>query len=318
MRNGFDAIENGSYPEAIKIARSLIKQRHSSGFEILGLALQRQGKITHAIGALEDGTRKAGGVWILWKLLADCYSDAKRYSDAENAYQRANACSGADRDLINLNRGIALRRRGDLRASKDAFRTVAGEKSRLLALTNLIEIAIEERAMDSALDFALQLEPSIKNAARFYSGEWLSRILSTCASGLMHSSVHKTKAKKFAMAAVDSDPSNSDALRIIRELENRPAIHAMGFRFLVEGVWPQTIGRGKIPPGFFRNCSVVAANQKTAQRYMTKLFPKPIQSTLRVCETAQYPPTSIDFEGVYALSGYSLYPRRRRGRGAAS
>jgi tetratricopeptide (TPR) repeat protein len=224
MRNGFACLDEHEYSDALKIGRKLKRIRHSSAFEILALAHLRSGQLPKAIAILEEGVAKAGRVWVLWELLGNCYSDARRFGKAEKAYQCAFAQEGCDRDVVNLNRAIAFGRRGKFAEAKIALKPVHSARLRRRADACRIRIALQLGELRSAQRLASRLCRQHAAPSETYDPENESEILLTCALALKNGPKTKSKALRLAFEAVEIKPDNGEALAVIREIQHREAV----------------------------------------------------------------------------------------------
>jgi tetratricopeptide (TPR) repeat protein len=108
-----ELVDQGSYDEALEIARKLRKLRYSGAYEIEGLAYSGLDRNEDAVRVLREGVEVAPGVWLNWMLLGSCLSNLGRYDEALLAYDRAAACEHADPSAIALNRAIVAGRQKD-------------------------------------------------------------------------------------------------------------------------------------------------------------------------------------------------------------
>lgn len=307
MNAGFAALTEENYDDAIRIGRQLIAMHHSSGFEIAGLAYQRQGKISEALELLEEGVNKAAPVWVLWKLLGDSYSDAERFEDAENAYQTALTKNKADADLIHLNRGIAFHRQEKWDDAENALFPVKSKGLRRRALAELIHIAANAGKPAVAAERALALINQRPCEGEETSSHETSSVLSAVALGLLHGK-DLVRAKEYALLAAELNPANSEALWIVRKIHGKPARNAVGFALILNGVLDEDVNDKKKPP-FLRTIQVAAPDIDSALDYAREFFPENLRQTLRVDEVNEFDASEIQLEGVHSVSGYFIYPR---------
>jgi tetratricopeptide (TPR) repeat protein len=312
MQKSFSLLDEHRYADALKVGRTLKKLRHSSAFEILALAYLGSNKLSRAIAVLEEGVTKAGRVWILWELLGNCYSDAGRFGKAEKAYAEALTREGCDTDVVHLNRAIAFNRGGNFAEAKLALRHVKCPRLVRRADACRIRNALHLGEFLSARRLALRLCRR-HLVAENYDSESESELFVACALALKGHTKTKGKALRLAFKAVELQPTNLEALVVIREIQRRETSDLHLFRLMIHGFWNSPIGKSRVPPGFFRTLEIAATDQQAAFRYGRPFFPKAIRETLSIeeCRTLRsFKPT---VEGVYFLSGYSFYPRRRKG-----
>jgi tetratricopeptide (TPR) repeat protein len=307
MRTGFAAVKEENYKEAVKIGGKLIGRRHSSGFEIAGMAHQRQGEIESAIKLLEEGVSVASPVWVLWKLLGDCYSDADRFVDAEKAYITALTKDQADIELIELNRGIAFSRQGKWEEAEKALHRVIANRMRRRAEAELIHVAIDSGKIQVAAKRARELAEQEAFPEENYDRRTSSYISSSIAWGLFHGKDFE-RAKEYGLLAAELHPANSNSLRVIREVHGNRAHDATGYKLILNGELDIEV-EGEIPAPFMRTLEVVAQDIDTALDYAREFFPESIRELLKVEEVSEFDVAKAEFEGVYFVSGYCFYPR---------
>jgi tetratricopeptide (TPR) repeat protein len=306
MSAGYEALESENYADAINFGEELIERRHSSGFEIAALAYQREGEIGKAIELLEEGVKQAASVWVLWKLLGDCYSYAGRLDDAEKAYQAALARNQPDVDLIHLNRGIAFQRQEKWADAENAFFRVKAKKLRRRALAELIRIAANSGNSALAAERATALMNQQASDEEDLDRRGSSSILSAVALGLFHGKDF-VRAKEYALLAAELNPSNSESLWIIREAHGNRARNAIGYTFILQGELDDDADQGKHP--FMRTLQIVAQDVDAALNYAREFFSETVCESLRVEEVNEFDASEYEFEGVYFVSGYITYPR---------
>jgi tetratricopeptide (TPR) repeat protein len=310
MEKAFSLLDAGELKGAEKIGRELKKLRHSSAFEILALAYLRQQKPAKAVNVLEEGTRKAGKVWLLWELLGNCYSDLGRFRDAETAYQRALQQKGCDPSVVHLNRAIAFERNGRSDAANLAVRQVKSKNLRRRADAIRIRLALVDGKKRTAKQLASRTARRRPNAEERYDRETESAILLSCALAFQKSPAERKQLIRLAVRAVDLNPNNTEALALIREARARKARHSRQYALFIHGRWNTPLSKAKAPPGFFRTIRVVAPTEKIAFQYAKQFFPTPVRKMIGVEKYSFTDGDDLNFEGVYYLSGYSFYDRR--------
>lgn len=311
MKEGFSLIDAGLSEEAVRVGRQLKKLRHSSAFEIMALGHLQEGKVSKAIAVLEQGVREAQRVWVLWELLGNCYSDAERFHDAELAYQEALLREGCDNAVVHLNRAIAFGRAGKPAEATAAIRRV--KSPHLLRRAEACRIRIELRRGNKrmARRLALRLCRRPPAVGECYDRKDRSEIFLACALALKENGQTLGKARRIAFRAVEQDPSNREALEVIRESNRRKGRPKL-YQIVFKGTWDVPIGRSRMPPGFFRSCRVAASSEKAAFQHGRLFFPTSVRKSLGVEESKVIRNGRPLLEGVYFLSGYCFYPRRKR------
>jgi tetratricopeptide (TPR) repeat protein len=124
MSEAFEAMNLGKPEAALKIAKKLRRMRYSGCFEIQALAYADLGDPSKAISVLREGTTKCPGVWLLWQLLGNKLSDAGRFEEAFEAYERGLSTGEPNFESLNLNYAIALLRSGQAIQARDRVRPI--------------------------------------------------------------------------------------------------------------------------------------------------------------------------------------------------
>jgi len=312
-QKAYGCLDAGRHAAALKLGRELKKLGEASAFEILALAYERSGKLPRAIAVLEEGVAKAADIWMLWELLGNFYSDAERYAEAEEAYQRALQLEGCDRDVVQLNRAIAFNRADKNAEAGSALRLVRSPSLRRWAEACRIRVALALGDIKSARRRALRLARWRPTPLEqyLYDGGSGSDLWLACAQALRSGQRHKGLAMRLALRAVEAQSSNAAALALIRELGNRPGTSRGVFRLLIHGVWNAPLKSGEGPPGFYRILEVAAASEASAFRYAKAFFPSSVRQSLSVEAGRQIGSQRKPLEGVYYVSGYTFHPQRR-------
>ncbi|HEX5221321.1 MAG TPA: tetratricopeptide repeat protein [Verrucomicrobiae bacterium] len=312
MQKGFSLLDEYCYEEALKVGQKLKKLRHSSAFEILALAHLRSDRLSKAIAVLEEGVAKAGRIWVLWELLGNCYSDAGRYAKAEKAYQKALRLDNCDHEAVHLNRAIAFNRAAKYLEAKSALRFVKSPRLNRRADSCRIRTALKLGNVRAARQLAARLSRIRPSCHEDYDRDSESEILLSCALALKGDPRAKTKALRFAFRAVETRPDNAEALALIREISHRKIAPLFLFSLLIHGVWHSPVGKSTFPPGFLRTLEVAAATERFAFQYAKEFFPPEVRKSLSIEETKTLDSHKLTLGGVYFLSGYIFYPRRRK------
>src|SRR5947209_13873499 len=230
MQWGFSLLGQHRYADAQKVGQKLKRLRHSAAFEILALAYLHSDKLSKAIAILEEGVTKAGPVWVLWELLGNCYSDARRFAKAENAYAEALAREGCDRDVIHLNRAIAFNRKQMYAKAQLPLRLVKSPRLYRRAEACRVRNSLKLGEARVAHRLALSLCGCRTTAAENYDMESKSEILLACAQALKDSPRTKDKALRLAFKALQLRPNNDEPLKVIRDIQGRNATSRHIFR----------------------------------------------------------------------------------------
>jgi Flp pilus assembly protein TadD len=309
MQQAFSLIEEKKFKEAKKIGKELKRLRHSSAFEILALVYLRQEKMPEAVAVLEEGTSKAGRVWLLWELLGNCYSDLGRFRDAENAYQRALQQESCDPSVVHLNRAIAFERNGRIDDANAAMRQVKSSELEARANAVRIRLALAGGKIRTAQRIALKIARSGRNPEGMYDKENKSAIMLSCALAFRETPEGRKRALRFAYRAVDFSPANTEALALIRELRGSKSRLPRLHRLLIHGDWSSPLTASELPLSFYRSIQVVAPTDATAFEYVNKFFPTSVRKTLKIEEHTSTNTSDLVLDGVYYLSGYAFYEK---------
>jgi Tetratricopeptide repeat. len=305
---GFWFLRSNHYADALAVGRRLNRLRHSSAFEIMALAHLGLHRLSKAIAVLEEGVAKAGRVWLLWELLGNCYSDAGRYKNAERAYQQALLREHCDANVIHLNRAIAFNRADEPQKAWMAIQKVESPRLARQADPVRIRIQLALGKKRSASELALNLSRR-RLPVEDLDSRNESFLLATCAQALNNVGKRR-KARSLAFRAVGFNPDNTEALSLIRDMDNKRSPGTSLYQLLIRGIWNEPFGKSKVPPGFFRSCQVAAPDESTAFQLAKRFFPPEVRSSLAVEECKTISSKDTKLHGVYFLSGLMLYRRR--------
>jgi len=125
---------------------------------------------------------------------------------------------------------------------------------------------------------------------------------------------HKTRSKalRLAFRAVEESLDNAQALALIRELLPAGVARPRFFRLLIHGIWDAPLENWRVPPGFFRTVEVAASSPQAELDYAKPFFPKAARSSLALEEIKVLRRPALIEEGVYFLSAFHLYPRKKK------
>src|SRR5262245_15132035 len=110
-QKGKTLLAEGSYREALGVARELEEKRYSGAFDLAAQAHAALGELPQAIEVLERGVAAAPDVWLNWQLLGNLRSDAGKFDEAAEAYERALGCEAVWASAVRLNQAILAERR---------------------------------------------------------------------------------------------------------------------------------------------------------------------------------------------------------------
>ena len=272
----------------------------------MALGFREQGKLRKAITVLEDGTERAPAVWVLWKLLGDSNSDAGRYVEAENAYQTALRLDGCDFSLVHLNRAIAFKRRGNFSEAKDTLKRIKSASLLQYAHALKTQWHVQAGEIENAVRSAKKLALGWSESDSILNEEIELNVRLACAEAFSLRTREADCAIVFAKSALKIDPTNQEAFAVLRAVRARKSPDARRYTLVLEGKWDSK-------SGFFRNCQVIARNEILAFEYASDLETPSRRSSLVIesmrCEKKKRPD---ELEGVYWMSGYMLYPLRKK------
>ncbi len=308
MKKAFDYIDSHQLNKAAKIGRKLLDINFSGGFEILALLELENRKTKKAIKILEEGVKKAPNVWILWQLLGNSYSDEKEPEKAQNAYSMALKCPDNDSSSIYLNIAIALSREGKHEQSLEACKNIKSKKMFLkriaLEMSQLNQLGRYDKCILNGEKQIGKIQDGLGTEEEFN----LSNIYSYLASAYWSKCKNTVKSSEFVFKAIELNKTNSDAMWLLREIENNRSADSKYLRIVVEG---KAIGM-KIEDsdniGFFTSYDVVAKDEDEALSYIKRFEPKDVRDTLRISKCKVREKKTRDPKGVYYCnSGYTYF-----------
>ncbi len=306
MRDGYDALNRNEHARALKIGRRLRRLHHSSGFEIIALAWLAQDKPAKAITVLEEGVQKAPLVWLLWQLLANCYSDEERFGEAHVCYERALTCPGVDCDSVHLNVSIALTREGRFDEALPAVDGIKGEALQPAATAQKLLLLNKLGRNAEALAVGTLVQ----------EGTWRETDASSLAGCLAQLGVAHWKgrrdrdaASRHAWRAIEIEKRQETAAWLVREIMDKRSKTAQYLRVIVCGRWHEPIEGEDDPPGFFVNYDVVADDEREALEFIRPFEPVPVRESLTVDDVSILEDAPDQRKGVYrVLTGYLFFP----------
>jgi tetratricopeptide (TPR) repeat protein len=312
MSEAFEALDLGKPEAALKIAKKLGRMRYSGCFEIQALAYADLGEPSKAISVLREGTDKCPGVWSLWQLLGNKLSDAGRFEEAFEAYEKSLRTDNRSLESLSVNYAIALLRSGQAIEARERIRPIL-EASRFQKLGGSLRariLAVELEALrkldkrDSAVAFfeAIGDENFGDDAGAEPSMLWSEYARSLFEIGRYHD------AERAAVRSVRFNVRHEGALSYLREIRRKPASSQTNhYQLVVEGDWSNPSDNvDEKSTGFFVSYSVCADSEEEAFRFVTELQPDEAKN-LRISE-AKLANRVTEPKGVYSASGYIFYP----------
>jgi Flp pilus assembly protein TadD len=325
MGEAFDCLRAGDLDGAVALGEQLRAMRHSSCFEILGLAHAAHGDLAAAIAALEEGVRTVPSIWVLWQLLGNYYSHAGRFDDCQKAYAQALRCPGVDASSIHLNFAVALtseERYGDallhLAKVDSEPLLLAARAQRVVAL-----IATERygEAIEAA-QAALALRPpetsfrylNIHSAYADVNQQSVARLYGLLGVATWFARHDAEAALDCAWNALDVLRGQPDALWLIREIEGRVSPSACFHRLLLKGQLREAVEAFPEGARFLIAYIVAADSVEEAFELAKRLEPEELRASLSIDECEPGEKCADDPTGVYSVSGYLLFPAEDEGK----
>lgn len=319
MERGFEQIQNYEYSNAVRTGKRLVKLRHTSGFEILGLAYAALDKPKKAIRILEKGLKTAADVWLLWQLLGNYYSDAQRYDEALTAYERAANCRNCDVKSLRLNRALVLSRQNRnpealLLLRKNRGLRLVDFRTRSLEALLLHEMGKNARALRIAETAFHRLRQKDEEFL-WRNNEETALIFSQLGKVFWESGPQKQRAIECVQQSLDFNRSEKNALTLLRNINALYSPKSKYFRLLVEGEWfePLENAKGKLmSAGFMASYDVVAENREEALSLLSELEPEQVRASLKINESEVLEKRPQDPKGVYRMTGRGFYPLKKK------
>lgn len=291
-----EALESYEYKTALRLGKRLLKARHSYGYEVLARAHAGLDEPEKAIAVLEEGLKKAD-VWPLWHLLGQIVSDEGDHERALACYERALSFQDAHASVIQLNAAIDLGRAG---RHEEALARLALVDDPLYA----IELAIVRARTLNVLG---RHGEALEVARAALANEELERDqradLQSIAAFALWSAGDRDSAWREVWDAIATKPSTSDALWLVREIENVHSPETRPFRIKIEGPWPNEQAEG-----FLAIYDVFADDENEALQFIRRCEPEAIRDAIRIrsAEAAKEKRPDLP-KGVYWRSGTVIY-----------
>ena len=311
MSEALEALDSGKPKAALRIAKKLEGMKYSGSFEIQARAYADLGKPSKAIDVLREGTNKCPGVWLLWQLLGNYLSDAGRFEEAFEAYEKGLGTDEPYSESLNVNYAIALLRSGQAIQATERIRPILEASS-----FQELEGSLRARILAVELEALRALGKCDAAVARFEAigdkkfgddaGVELSMLWSEYARSLFELGRHHD-AERAAVRSVRLHVQDKEALWCLREIRRTPvSSQTNNYHLIVEGDWSNPSEKtDEKPTGFFASYSVCADSEEEAFSFVTELQPDEV-TNLRIAE-AKVANTVTEPKGVYSASGYAFY-----------
>lgn len=321
MAEGYEHLANGQFQKAIKVGRTLLKQYHTSGFEIVARAQWESGEPEAAIETLREGVEAAPDVPILWEFLAEYCSDSGLYEEALGAYRQALHVGHPDPSMIHYNLALVYRRQEEYELAELEL-AKAGEPDDELKKCHIHFLRADIRYMqkrysealtllNEAIDLMGKLSLMEENEAELLAKIYAHRALIRWAL-----EEDKETILQDIGNALELDKNQQTAFWLIRELHMQTSPDAKYYRLLLEGDWYENHPDDGSPLGFFITYYVIADSLDEALEYARSLEPEAVRNSLQIAESELIQPTPDAVKGVYeAPGGYTFYKAKKSRRG---
>ncbi len=308
------ALQRADFRAAEKLAKELTRMKYSGGFEILAEVYDAQDKPEKALSILEEGAKKAPGVWGLWLMLANRYSDRQMFGKAMDAYRRALSCQQVSIGTVLLNQALCLMKQSKFEEALLVLQELHDEAWRIQRQVMVGSILVELRRFDHAKQILEETIKELESADTVISAtlheELLAAMvylaLAACKSGAHATAVEKVL-HAFELSKGQVFQQQTMALWILRESELGSQEDLHDLRLLISGVWHSAFEGHSSPSGFFRNLTVVARDPSDALTLASRLEPEEMRSSLRIHECESKGATAGMPRGVYFRSGYAFF-----------
>ena len=307
MKKAINHIDSFELKKAARIGKKLLEMRYTGGFEVLGLVYLKEGKIKKAINVLEKGVKKGPGVWLLWQLLGNSYSDNGQYKKALKSYSKAMKCPHRDKSSIYYNTALVYMRQGRYEDALNKCNDIKRKRMYAKTISLTLEIFNELKQFDECIALG---EKSIKESEFKQKDvvDW-SSVHAEVARAYWEKSNDRDNALKYTMAAIDMDKANSNAMWLLREIENRRAKKSKYYRIIIEGKAEGLEIEDEDTLCFYANYDVVAENRNEALDYIKRFEPEAVRDSLKIEDCEVLKKKVKDPKGVYCSDiVYWLFP----------
>jgi tetratricopeptide (TPR) repeat protein len=222
-------LADGDYEAALKVAQQLEGDGESEAFAIAAEAHAAQGNVDEAVKVLQRGVEVQPDCWSNWQMLGNYRSDLGQQDKANEAYEKALACSDAWTASIRLNRAILAARDGNYDEALRELDSADDEELRLELASARIQVLQEAGRLDEALEAAAEAMQWEYDPER--DGPCLARIVAMISRVQMQQGRHKDGIRRRLLDALEwADHSNPEVLAAIRDLDGRYSPDAQYFR----------------------------------------------------------------------------------------
>jgi tetratricopeptide (TPR) repeat protein len=223
MNQAFACLDRHDLNGAREIARQLANMRHSGTFEIMAEVFMMAGDLEKAIELLEDGTKTAPTVWLLWQSLGNAYTQHGDFEKAQQAYGQALRCPQVDSSSIHFNRGMAFARDRRYPEALEAFALVTSSQLAHKARSFQVSVHNDMHRFDLALELGKQL---LEEEAR--DPEDRARVHAQLGRACLQGYNDLESARRHAEVARKMWPPEPTAAFVLRALDQVEARRAEG------------------------------------------------------------------------------------------
>jgi tetratricopeptide (TPR) repeat protein len=309
LEQAYNLIQQGDPEAAIAVGNQLLEQRHARGFEIIALAYEQQGRSQEAIAVLKEGVSKVPNAWPLWELLGNLFSDADEYQEASTAYRKAMECPNVDRDSVNYNHAILLKRMGNLDEAGALCDQVRGGDLRNKVRVLKLSVLNAQKRYNEVIQGGQSLVEELLSVPELPEEDMQDVARTYAEIGRAHweGSYNRDGAWENAWKALEWDRSENSALWLVREIINRKSPSSKWYKLVVEGRWHFAIDPEKPPPGFITTYEVVADSPEDAMAFAQDLEPLEVRASMRLDSNEDLGAYPDNQQGVYWRSAYGFY-----------
>lgn len=309
LEQAYGLIQQGEAEQAISLGNQLLEHRHARGFEVIALAYEQQGKPDEAIGVLKDGVSKVPAAWPLWELLGNLHSDQDSQGQARDCYNKALNCPGSDKDSINYNIAIMLKREGKFQEAHEICNQIGADDLKNKAKTLRIALLNGMNQYDEAITYANSVIADILGQQDLPDEDMqdLARAYAELGRSHWEGRYDRQAAWESAWKSLEWDRSDNSALWLVREIIGRKSQLSKWYKLVIEGKWHFPLEQSKETPNFLTTYEVVADSPEDALQFAQDLEPVEVRPTMRIDSTEDMGQFPDNQQGVYWRSAYGFF-----------
>ena len=306
----FEALENGQGARVAEICAELRVMHYSSCFELEALLALDQGLPARALEVLDEGLGVVPELWPLWQLRGNILSDAGKWNEALDSYERALALEGADVNSLRLNRATALWRSQKIEAAlNEVARTDGNSKEMSISLgwrLQAVRLAlwsessrcdeVEERAAhlwDDQEELEIDEDEAAPLSVAFSQIGWA---LFNCGQA--------ERAREWAGAALEVDRANGQGLLLARESTPNLPVGEQTFRVVLRGQTETEDGLA----GFLTTILAIAPDVAVAEQLAIEFEAPRWECNIEVEQSERIGSCDAQPSCIYEVDGYVLVP----------